>query len=207
MDLDAVLARPGLEPALRLQVLAAVAAVRADWTLLRAVAARARALAAPRQDLEETLLQAVLFCGFPRIVTAFEELAAAWPAALPPTGGALPREQQAQAGAALFAAIYGRHEAAVHDLLRSLHGELHDFVLEAAYGRILTRPHLDGRRRELLAVAMLAASAQPRQFTSHARGANHLGASREQLEQVVHTVFDAATAGEAAAAPWLQRLP
>ncbi|MBL8732272.1 MAG: carboxymuconolactone decarboxylase family protein [Planctomycetes bacterium] len=206
MDLDAALARPGLEPALRLQVLAAVAAVGADWALLRAVATRARALGSPRQDLEETLLQAVLFCGFPRIVTAFEELTAAWPAAVPPTGGALPREHQAGAGEALFATIYGRHADAVHDLLRLLHGELHDFVLEAAYGRILTRPHLDGRQRELLAVAMLAASAQPRQFTSHARGARHLGATREQLEQVVQTVFEAAAAGEGAAATWLQRL-
>ena len=74
----------------------------------------------------------------------------------------------AAAGDALFAGIYGRNEGAVRTLLRNCHQEFHDFVLQAAYGRILTRPHLDPRRRELIAVAVLAAQEQVRQFAGHA---------------------------------------
>lgn len=189
MTLDELLARSGLPPALRLLVLGLAAVWRGDWPTLAACARRGRAAGQPRQDFEETLLQAVLFAGFPRVVTAFETLAGVWPATTPPTGGALPAAEQAAAGRALFAAIYGRNEAAVHGMLRGFHAEFHDFVLDAAYGRILSRPGLPARIRELLACGVLAAQDQLRQFAGHARGALHLGATREELREVLATVF------------------
>jgi alkylhydroperoxidase/carboxymuconolactone decarboxylase family protein YurZ len=75
-------------------------------------------------------------------------------------------------------------------MLRSYHEELHDFVLDAAYGRILARPHLDARVRELIAVGLLAAQDQPRQFAGHARGALNLGATRREVEEVVASVIE-----------------
>ena len=50
-------------------------------------------------------------------------------------------------------------------MLASFHREFHDFVLEAAYGRILTRPGLDAGTRELLAVTALASLDQKPQLT------------------------------------------
>jgi alkylhydroperoxidase/carboxymuconolactone decarboxylase family protein YurZ len=79
----------------------------------------------------------------------------------------------------------------VRGLLASFHGEFHDFVLEAAYGRILARPGLSPLRRELLAVGLLAAQDQQRQFLAHARGALAFGAQRTQLREVLATVFGA----------------
>lgn len=172
-----------------------------DWRRLGERAQAARAAGGRRADVEETLLQATLFCGFPRVVTAFGELAAAWPTASPPHGGGLPADEQLAAGRALFAAIYGEHAPAVEAMLKGCHAELHAFVFEVAYGRVLARPGLAARDRELLAAAMLAAQDQPRQFVSHALGALRLGADRAQLHAAV-----AAAVGDDAAAAWLARL-
>jgi 4-carboxymuconolactone decarboxylase len=202
MQIDELLAREGLPPPLRLMVLAIVAVWRADPDALQACAHAAAARALPRQDLEETLLQAVLFCGFPRVVTAFEQLNEAWPASTPPAGGGLPPAEQGPAGEALFARIYGRNTAAVHAMLKGCHRDFHDFVLEAAYGRVLTRPHLGPRVREVLAVAALAAQGQVRQFVAHARGALHFGSNKGELRETLVTVF-----GESAqVGHWLARL-
>lgn len=163
---------------------------RGDWATFARAAAAARAAGAPRSDLEETVLQAVLFCGIPRVVTAFEKLGEAWPVAAAPTGGGLPRDEQAAAGNALFTAIYGRNDASVRRMLRSGHGEFHDFVLEAAYGRILARPGLTPHDREVLACAALAAQGQKRQFVAHARGAGHFGADKETLTRALEAAFE-----------------
>jgi len=190
MDIQPLLARDGLPAQTRALVGAAAAVWRADWSKLAAWTDGARAHAAPRAALEETLLMCVLFCGFPRAITAWGVVDEAWPAEEPPTGGALPADEQASAGSALFTAIYGDNDAQVRAMLRGYHGELHDFVLEAAYGRILTRPALAAATRELVAVGVLAAQGQRRQFLGHARGAQHLGATREQLREVLWTALD-----------------
>lgn len=189
MPLDDLLARAGLDPALRLLVAAGVAVWRGDWAQLEQCATAAQRRGRPRADLEEVLLQAILFCGFPRVVTAFEHLTAAWPAERPPRGGGLPAAARPAAAAALFEQIYGRNTAAVHDMLRDYHEELHDFVLDAAYGRILSRPGLDARTREIVAVGLLAAQGQVRQFVGHARGAMHLGATADELREALVTAL------------------
>lgn len=202
MQLDELLARPGLPPSTRLCVLAVACIWRGDWQGFGAAAAAALARGVGRADLEEALLQAVLFCGFPRVVTAFERLGQAWPAARPPRGGGLPRTEQLAAGRTLFAAIYGRNDAAVRAMLRDHHEELHDFVLEAAYGRILSRPGLPAAVRELLAAGTLAAMDQERQFVAHARGALRLGATADELREVLRTVFGDGASVER----WLHRV-
>lgn len=189
MALDDLLARPGLDPAIRLLVATAVAVWRGDWTRLEQCAAEARRRDRPRGELEEVLLQSILFCGFPRVVTAFEHLTAAWPTSRSPHGGGLPASARPAAADALFARIYGRNTAAVHAMLRAYHEELHDFVLEAAYGRILSRPGLDARTREIVAVGVLAAQDQVRQFVGHARGAMHLGATADELREALVTAL------------------
>ena len=203
MEIDEHLSRPGLAPQLRAIVAVAAATWRADWPLVASWVARSRALGQRRSDLEETLLMCVLFCGFPRAITAWGHLAAAWPTEPSPAGGALPAEQQHAAGRALFSEIYGRNDAQVREMLRSHHQELHDFVLDAAYGRILTRPGLCALSRELVAVGILATEDQPRQFAGHARGARNLGATTAQLEEVLWTTFDG---DQQRAAPWIAKL-
>lgn len=180
---------------------AATATWRGDQDGLRAAVASVRGDGHARAVVEETLLQCVLFCGFPRVVTAFATVNDAWPAAAPPAGGAVPMDEQPAAGRALFGAIYGDHAPAVEAMLRGCHDDFRAFVLDVAYGRVLARPGLPPVERELLAAALLAAQEQPRQFVSHALGALRFGATRAQLGATL-----AAALGEAAAASWLQRL-
>jgi 4-carboxymuconolactone decarboxylase len=202
MQLTELLTRPYLPLADRLLVAGIAATWRGDWTMLREAAGLARAHGLRRTEFSEMLLQAVLFCGFPRAITAFGELATAWPADQPEHGGGLPPSEQVAAGRELFAAIYGLHDQTVRTMLQGYHGELHDFVLEAAYGRILARPALEPKRREWLAAAALAAMDQPRQFVAHARGAQHFGSTLAEMREVLLT----ALTDPKAADQWLQLL-
>lgn len=162
-------------------LLRAMAAIpRADWDALTQAAKEAREAKRDRSRLDETLLQATLFYGFPRVVTAFEHVLAAWPhdSSEPATiAHSLLPEQRMQRGRELFAAIYGKNDDLVRAKLASFCSEFHDFVLEDAYGRILSRPGLDVRTRELLAVTALAALGQLPQLVAHARGAMKFGAT------------------------------
>lgn len=168
-----------LPPATSRLARAVVAIAKADWPSLASAAAEARDAGDDRARLDEALLQATLFFGFPRAVTAFEHVGAAWPRPGAARNEPIPREQRAARGRELFAAIYRRNDGAVRDKLRVFHPEFHDFVLEDAYGRILSRPGLDVATRELLAVAALAALSQFPQLVAHARGALQFGAGRD----------------------------
>lgn len=203
MQIERQLERAGLAPQTRVLVGMAAAVWRAEWPDLTAWAEAAHRRNHPRGALEETLLMCVLFCGFPRVITAWEHFAAAWPVDVPPSGGALPEDQQRPAGDRLFHSIYGKNDEAVRAMLRGYHQELHDFVLESAYGRILARPGLPGVTRELIAVGVLAAQGQKRQFAGHARGAHHLGATTEQLREVLTTAFEG---DESQIGEWLGRI-
>jgi AhpD family alkylhydroperoxidase len=74
-------------------------------------------------------------------------------------------------------------------MLATFHGELHAFVLDVAYGRILSRPALPPRDRELLAVAALAALQQTPQLVAHGRGAIHFGADPAALREALHVAL------------------
>jgi len=202
LELDELLARPGLAVEERLLVAAKAAIWPADWATLSAVVGRAQERGVPRARIDEVLLQSVLFFGFPRAISAFETVTAAWPRDETVDGGSLPPEQQAHAGRELFAAIYANNTETVLAMLRGFHGELCGFVLEAAYGRILTRPGLPPRTRELLAVGALAVMNQVPQLVAHGRGAIALGASRLEVQEAVLT----ATRDESRARELLRRL-
>jgi alkylhydroperoxidase/carboxymuconolactone decarboxylase family protein YurZ len=202
MGIDELLTRDGLLPHVRLLVLATASVWRGDWEQFKACAHRSRIRGQPRTEFEEMLLQSVLFAGFPRVVTAFESLANVWPPPSPPSGGALPSEQQAAAGRELFAAIYAHNDATVQAMLRGFHTDFHSFVLDVAYGRVLSRPGLEAGVRELLAIGALAAQDQVRQFVAHARGALNLGRDRAELREVLVTVLGDSREVDA----WLQRV-
>jgi AhpD family alkylhydroperoxidase len=186
-SLDRLLERPGMQAEARLLVAAQGAVWPGDQELFAECVAAGRELGMRRQAFEETLLQAVLFCGFPRVINASRVLHEDWPPAAPPAGGGLPIEQQRAAGEALFASIYGDNSDAVKGMLLSYHRELHDFVLDTAYGRILTRPGLEPSVRELMAVGVLALTGQIPQMVAHGRGARNWGATAEELQETVYT--------------------
>src|SRR5947208_11972716 len=173
------------------RVAAAVARGKAPELEMRFAAARDARV--PGLWIEELLLQSMLVVGYPLALVAF----AAWrgvggPAPIEGDGAEdlahADWESWAARGAAVCRAVYGR---AYHKLLvnlRALHPALEDLVLVDAYGKVIGRPGLDLKRRELCTVATTAVLGTAEQLHSHLRGALNTGATREEIEAVLALV-------------------
>lgn len=188
-ELRSLTTRPGLDPALRCLVLGKAAVWPLDLDCFRAAVEVAQEQGAARAEWEEMLLQAVLFCGFPRVITAFAAFDKAWPGAVPRDNETRDAGQRRRDGDVLFARIYADKTAAVREMLRGHHPALQAFVQDSAYGRVLSRPGLPACRRELLAVGILALTGQTPQLIAHGRGALRCGAEVRELEEVLRSVL------------------
>jgi len=158
----------------------------------------ARTARVPDRWIEELLLQSLLVVGYPLALVAF----GVWrevqgPLFGPSDGGGggggeeLAHEDWqswATRGSAVCAAVYGR---AYHKLLlnlRALHPALEDLVLVDAYGKVIGRPGLDLKRRELCTVAAIAVLGAAQQLHSHLRGSLNTGATRAEVEEVLAVI-------------------
>lgn len=165
----------------------AVAVVLHDRGALRAFA-RTHGAASADRGVAETLLQCHLFCGVPRTIAALDTLREAGFAldASPPEEA--PPAERAARGDALFDRIYGDQHGAVRAHLARLEPTFARWVLDHAYGRVLSRPGLDAEERELVAMACLAATGHDRQLASHTRGAVRCGAAPGRCAGVLDAV-------------------
>jgi 4-carboxymuconolactone decarboxylase len=77
----------------------------------------------------------------------------------------------------------------VHDekALAAVEGldDLGRLIIEVVYGDIYTRPALSDRDRELAVVAALVASGRSAQLPQHLRGALNVGATPDELREVI----------------------
>ena len=69
--------------------------------------------------------------------------------------------------------------------MKSYHPDLAEWVVVDGYGKVLSRPILSPRERELLIVAVLAAIDVPLQLRSHVEGARRVGATEEEIQAVL----------------------
>jgi alkylhydroperoxidase/carboxymuconolactone decarboxylase family protein YurZ len=69
-----------------------------------------------------------------------------------------------------------------------LHPHYDRWVLEDAYGRVLSRPFLPLKVRELCAVAALTVSGVPMQLRSHIMGAFHQGARHDEVDGIIRNM-------------------
>jgi 4-carboxymuconolactone decarboxylase len=183
---------PVLEERTAALVRVAAALAGGDVPELESRFAAARAAHVPALWIEELLLQSLLVVGYPLALVAFS----AWRGVgepVPRDGGGAGAEDLAhenweawaERGATVCRAVYGR---AYHKLLvnlRALHPALEDLVLVDAYGKVIGRPGLDLKRRELCTVATIAVLGAAEQLHSHLRGALNTGASGEEIEAVL----------------------
>lgn len=165
-----------------LVALSAALATR-DRETVRAAAARAAPVADP-DAVEEVILQAHLFVGFPDALGAL----AAWrevsgrPAPAPldePCEGWIPR------GERVCAAVYGANYPRLRANVAAVHPEMDRWMVEGGYGRAIGRPGLGLATRELCIVALLAVWNTPRQLHSHLRGALNAGAGADEVDAAV----------------------
>ena len=143
--------------------------------------------------VEEIILQSYLFAGFPRVLNA----ARAWRAV---SGRAAPEgDEEATAkdlamwrkrGEKTCAIIYGDHYEKLRDNIRALHPALDEWMIVDGYGKVLSRPGVDLRTRELCVVAACAVSGQQRQLHSHLHGALNAGSSAGEVAAVFDALSD-----------------
>jgi len=182
------LARPALDPRQRVLCSSLALTVVARWDELEGVFAFALETAIEVDVLREILLESHLFAGFPKCLGAFEALARrldpatplpAWIEAMPPTRSR---------GQAHFEKIYGAQADRVLEAVRRHHPDLATWILEEAYGKVLSRPFLSAKERELAAVSALTLSRVPAQLGSHLRGARRAGASEDEVREAIQQV-------------------
>ena len=134
----------------------------------------------------EAILQTHLFAGFPRTINAMRTVRE-----LGPIHAGEHRERSkwstdwGQAGEQLCRKIYDRNYEKLRENMSELHPDLDRWMLEVGYGRVLSRPGLSARMRELCAIAVLAGQDVAPQLFSHLRGALHVGATILECESVI----------------------
>ena len=173
----------------RLVRLAAILTSGAETEIRDACAAVVGAV--PAEWVEELILQTYLFAGFPRALNAMRE----WRRA---SGRAAPRGDEGtdydragewlRRGEATCATVYGPFYAKLRPNIADLHPALDAWMLVEGYGKTLSRPGLDLRRRELCIVAACMAARQDRQLHSHLHGALHAGATMAEVSATLREV-------------------
>ena len=146
----------------------------------------------PDRAWREAVLQTHLFCGFPRLVQAYGILDAEGGLGEPEPGEYDLGADTDTRGVALFDTIYANAADKMRERLASFRPDFATWLLDHAYGHVLSRPGLDPALRELLSICALAALDQPSQFESHARGALRLGATSEDLSSALDVAHELA---------------
>ncbi|MCA9729282.1 MAG: carboxymuconolactone decarboxylase family protein [Candidatus Eisenbacteria bacterium] len=88
-------------------------------------------------------------------------------------------------GAELCQQVYGNQFERLRENLGRIHPELSDWMLFEGYGKVLSRPVLTPRERELWIIPMLMVQDVPEQFYSHLRGARNLEVPASRIQGVV----------------------
>jgi 4-carboxymuconolactone decarboxylase len=143
--------------------------------------------------VEEIILQSYLFAGFPRALNA----ARAWRTVSERPAPATDDEASVDdlslwraRGEATCAVVYGDSYEKLRDNIRDLHPALDEWMIVDGYGKVLGRPGVDLRTRELCIVAACAVSGQQRQLHSHLHGAINAGSSSSELAAVLDALTD-----------------
>lgn len=139
---------------------------------------------ASAQEVEETILQSYLFLGYPTALQAlgiFRELVPQ-PASIEASSDPAAWQER---GARVCATVYGGQYEKLRANIVQLHPDAEQWMLSEGYGKVLARPGLDLKTRELCIVALLAAQDAQQQLHSHLRGALNAGASLAEVEETV----------------------
>ncbi len=184
------------DPATRALLRLSAALGTRDAAAIRAAMVEALEDADPAA-VEEAILQAHLFVGFPDALNALALWREVSGRPAPPPSGEDPRTWDARGGA-VCAAVYGSNYAKLRENVRGLHPDVDGWMVAGGYGRVIGRPGLELRTRELCIAALLAVWDVPRQLHSHLRGALNAGAAPGEVDEAVEAACGYAGAEHAA---------
>lgn len=150
-------------------------------------------------EAEEVLLQSYLFLGFPVALNGL----GLWRRR---TGRPAPAPVDVDPdiwrgrGEEVCRAVYGQQYEALRDVMAAIHPDLDRWALMEGYGKVLGRPGLDLRRRELCVAAMLSGIDASRQLHAHLRGCLNVGVAIAEVEDMLEAIAPIIGAERAAAA-------
>lgn len=154
--------------------------------------------------VEEVLLQSYLFLGYPAALNALDLWREVSGVPAPGSGEGTEPDRWAERGHEVCARVYGSQYDALRQNVRRLHPDVERWMVVEGYGKVLGRPGLDLRVRELCVVALLAVTDWPTQLYSHLRGALNSGARVAEVEAALDVALAVASpeAGRVARATW-----
>lgn len=183
-DLEEVLQRPGLDRKTRLLCFVSLLTAQGHKNFLKGFIRAARDAGCTPQELYEVILQNYLFAGYPAAIEGFKvfrEVVQEKPK-MAIEGDA---QQWKSRGLALGRQVYSEEFERLMTHLRGLSPELAEWMVVEGYGKVLSRPGLGAKERELCAIATLLVSGWERQLRSHIRGALNVGATVAEVEEVI----------------------
>ena len=176
-----------LDPATRGLIVVAAQVFDASEDALAALMREAREAGTSARWLEELVLMTVLFAGFPKALVAAAALRK-----VEPKHGDVGDAADYHAwtdwrerGEETAHKVYGANYPKLRDNVKALHPALDAWIITDGYGRTISRPGLDLRRRELCAIAILVPQGVPRQLHSHLRGALNAGATEADVTETL----------------------
>lgn len=164
---------------------------------IRSGCAEVLAADVPTPWVEECILQSYLMAGFPRTLNAMREwrrvsgVEAPEPEAIPEPSLWRWRQQ----GEQTCEIVYGKFYEKLRENIAHLHPALDDWMIVEGYGKILSRPGLELKLRELCIVAACAAMGQDRQLHSHLHGAVNAGATPSEVSGTLAAIEPLVEAG------------
>jgi 4-carboxymuconolactone decarboxylase len=140
------------------------------------------------EEIEETILQSYLFLGYPTTLQAlgvWRELVQT-PASLET---ATKVAEWRKRGEQICGIVYGGQYGRLRENVARLHPNVESWMVTEGYGKVLARPGLDLKTRELCIIALLASQDAAHQLHSHLRGALNAGATIAEVDAAVVQVL------------------
>ncbi|MFO7892537.1 MAG: carboxymuconolactone decarboxylase family protein [Longimicrobiales bacterium] len=138
---------------------------------------------------EEVLLQSYLFLGYPVALNAL----GLWRRRTEqPVRDPLDEEgvDWRQRGVEVCRKVYGGQYETLREVLAGIHPELDAWAVVEGYGKVLGRPGLELKLRELCIAAQLSGTDASRQLHSHLRGCLNVGATADEVDAALRAVED-----------------
>lgn len=166
--------------------------------------------AVTREMFYEVILQSYLFLGFPRMLSAAENL----DRVLPFRANGNPPERVSdeesvkwyEDGLNLCRRVYGDKYDSLMQRVSAMAPEILRWMIVEGYGKVLSRPVLDIVRREVSIIAFLIMENRVKQLHSHMRGALNVGAPGKLILSAVNDIGRSAGEGYESAVAVMKKL-
>ncbi len=201
--------RPGFESRTRHLALYSASIALAAETATKESSLKAFRAGAGIPAIYEVMLQSYLFLGFPRMLTAAECFRKTFPdfeIEFASEDKSKQHEIWMDRGEKLCRNVYAGNFEKLKKRLCLFSTEIFEWMILEGYGKVLSRPGLDIKTRELTIVACLMVDNRPKQLFSHIRGALNVGVSRNLLKVVIDDVNKVANVDSETALSFLQKI-